>query len=345
VVHCPEPFDVEAPVYRIAAALVLTALVSAPSISARQDAAPAERHPPAISFQDGDRILFIGDAFFEREYRFGLIETALTVAHADKQLTFRNLGWSGDNVWGEARALFGKPPDGYADLMKFVDLTKPTVVIVGYGANESFAGEAGLEDFLEQYRALLADLEARTPRIVLLTPVPADAATSPLPAADVDERNRTLARYSEGIASLARTRKLPVIDLFSAMRDAMTRGHGAPLFQNGVHLTEAGYAVAAQEIARQTTTAPVAGRFAATWLGKEAGGSPDRERWQAIRSLVVEKNDSFFHRWRPANVTYLYLFRQREQGKNVVEIPRFDPYVEQKEAEIAALRKQLERQP
>jgi lysophospholipase L1-like esterase len=331
-------------VYRMAIALVLSVLVSAGTASARQGAAAVEIREPAVTFQDGDRILFVGDAFFEREYRFGLIETALTVAHADTPLTFRNLGWSGDNVWGEARALFGKPPDGYADLMKFVDLTKPTVVIVGYGANESFAGESGLEDFLEQYGTLLADLEARTPRIVLLTPVPADAATSPLPPAEVEERNRVLARYSEGITSLARTRKLPVIDLFVAMRDAMTRDHHEPLFQNGVHLTEAGYAVAAQEIARQTTTAPVASRFAATWLGEEASGSRDRERWQRIRALVVEKNDLFFHRWRPANVTYLYLFRQREQGKNVVEIPRFDPLVEQKEAEIAALRQQLERQ-
>lgn len=327
--------------YRIAIALVLTALVSAPRVSARQDARSAEVQSPAISLQDGDRILFIGDAFFEREYRFGLIETALTVAHADKQLTFRNLGWSGDTVWGEARALFGKPSDGYADLLKFVDRAKPTVIIVGYGANESFAGDSGLEDFLEQYRTLTADLEARTPRIVLLTPVPADAVTSPLPSADVEDRNRVLARYSEGISSLARTRKLPVIDLFTAMRASMTRAHAGPLFQNGVHLTEAGYAVAAQEIARRTTTAPVAGRFAATWLGDEAAGSPERERWQRIRKLIVEKNDLFFHRWRPANVTYLYLFRQREQGNNAVEIPRFDPLVEQKEQEIAAQRRQL----
>jgi lysophospholipase L1-like esterase len=329
-------------VHRLAVALALATLISSGLAAARQGGTAAGTPEPAVTFEDGDRVLFIGDGFFEREYRFGLIETALTVAHADKPLTFRNLGWSGDNVWGEARALFGKPPDGYADLMKFVELTKPTVILVNYGANESFAGESNLEGFLEQYRTLLADLEARTPRVVLLTPVPADAATSPRPPEDVDERNRTLARYSEAIASLARTRKLPVIDLFSAMRDAMTRDHGAPLFHNGVHLTEAGYAVAAQEIARRTTAAPVAGRFAETWLARgDAGEQGVRERWRTIRRLVLEKNDSFFHRWRPANVTYLYLFRKREQGNNVVEIPRFDPLVEQKEAEIAAIRQQL----
>lgn len=326
--------------YRIPIALVLATFISAGAAAARQGL-----QEPAVTLQDGDRILFIGDAFFEREYRFGLIETALTVAHPDKRLTFRNLGWSGDNVWGEARALFGKPPDGYADLMKFVDLTKPAVIMVGYGANESFAGEDGLEDFLEQYRTLLADLDARTTRIVLLTPLPADAATSPLPDTAVVARNETLARYSEGIKALARTRNLPVIDTFTAMRDAMKRPHPEPLYQNGVHLTEAGYAVVAQAIARRTTSAMAADGFADAWLAADGDGASGRESWRAIRRLIVEKNDLFFHRWRPQNITYLYLFRQREQGKHVVEIPQFDPLVEQKEREIAELGAQLERQP
>ena len=330
--------------YRIAIALALAALAASPA-SARQSPPAVELQTPAVTLQDGDRILFIGDSFFEREYRFGLIETALTVSHPDKALTFRNLGWTGDNVWGEARAYFGKPPDGYDDLLKFVDLTKPSVILVGYGANESFSGEGALEGFLEQYRTLLADLGTRTKRIVLLTPLPADAATSPLPAPQIYERNRVLARYSEGISSLARTLDLPVIDLYKTMLSAKERRGSESLFERGIHLTEAGYAAAAEEIARRMTEAPAAEGFAAAWRRAGAHGqAPAPEAWQAIRRLVVEKNDLFFHRWRPANVTYLYLFRQREQGKNVVEIPRFDPLVEAKEQEIFKLRKGLERQ-
>ena len=330
--------------YRIAIGLVFAALVASPAW-ARQSPPAAELQEPAITLQDGDRILFIGDSFFEREYRFGLIETALTVSHPDKALTFRNLGWTGDNVWGEARAYFGKPSEGYLDLLKFVDLARPSLILVGYGANESFAGEGALEGFLEQYRTLLADLGTRTNRIVVLTPLPADAATSPLPAPQVQDRNRVLARYSEGIRSLARTLDLPVVDLYETMLNANGRRGSEPLFERGIHLTEAGYATAAEEIARRMTRAPAAEGFAAAWRGAGAGGQgPAPDAWQAIRRLVVEKNDLFFHRWRPANVTYLYLFRQREQGKNVVEIPRFDPLVEAKEQEISALRKGLERQ-
>lgn len=330
--------------YRIAIALVLIAVIYVSPARAGQG--PARAAPPdsVLELQDGDRVVFIGDSFFEREYRFGLIETALTIGHPDKQLTFRNLGWSGDTVWGEARAYFGKPPDGYDDLLKFVDLVEPSVILVGYGANESFAGEDALEDFLEQYRTLLADLEGRTTRIVLLTPLPADAATSPLPRPAVDARNQMLARYSEAIKGLARTRTLPVIDTFTAMLASLERVQPTPLFENGIHLTEAGYAVAAEAIARHSTRSPAIEDFAGAWIAAEAGrDAAGPEPWRAIRRLIVEKNDLFFHRWRPANITYLYLFRQREQGKHVVEIPRFDPLVEQKEQEIAESRKQLER--
>jgi hypothetical protein len=46
----------------------------------------------------------------------------------------------------------------------------------------------------------------------------------------------------------------------------------------------------------------------------------------------------FFHRHRPQNETYLFLFRKGEQGNNAVEIPQFDPLIEEQERDIAKLR-------
>jgi lysophospholipase L1-like esterase len=294
--------------------------------AAASDAAgQAGGRPSAIELRSGDRIVFLGDSFFEREYPLGLIETALTAVHPEKDLTFRNLGWSGDSVRGEARAYFGKPLDGYSELLKAVDLVTPSVLFVSYGANESF-DSAGLEAFQSDYRKLLDDLSSRTQRIVLLTPLPADRGSSPLPQAALDERNRVLSRYSEAIRALAASRGLPSIDLFSAMLAVMSRSHPQPLFERGMHLTAAGYALAAAQIAGRTSpSAPLPDAF-------------DTEL-AALRTVIVRKNDLFFHRWRPANVTYLYLFRQREQGKNAVEIPRFDPLIAEKELEIAEIRR------
>lgn len=58
-----------------------------------------------------------------------------------------------------------------------------------------------------------------------------------------------------------------------------------------------------------------------------------------LRNLIIAKNKLYFHRYRPQNETYLFLFRKHEQGNNAVEISQFDPLVEAAEMKIAALKK------
>lgn len=64
-----------------------------------------------------------------------------------------------------------------------------------------------------------------------------------------------------------------------------------------------------------------------------------RQRSRELRRTIGEKNERFFHRWRPANETYLFGFRKHEQGNNAVEIPRFDPLVSAKDEAINAGKK------
>jgi hypothetical protein len=58
-----------------------------------------------------------------------------------------------------------------------------------------------------------------------------------------------------------------------------------------------------------------------------------------LREATVAKNKLFFFRWRPANETYLRLFRKHEQGNNVKELPMFDPLIADAEKQIEALKK------
>ena len=71
----------------------------------------------------------------------------LTVAHPKLHLRFRNLGWSGDTVFGDARAGFDTAVEGYNRLKEQIRAVQPTVVIIAYGGNEAFDGEAGLAKF------------------------------------------------------------------------------------------------------------------------------------------------------------------------------------------------------
>src|SRR5438477_1714319 len=106
--------------------------------------------PEPFELQDGDRVLFIGDTFFEREVDYGHIETRLTAAFPDRNVTFRNLGWAADTPLGRSRASFdwNKPEDEWLKRVKEqVALVKPTVAFLSYGMTASFTGEAGIPKF------------------------------------------------------------------------------------------------------------------------------------------------------------------------------------------------------
>src|SRR5207249_37899 len=80
-------------------------------------AAPAAE---PLRLRDGDRIVLLGNTLIEREQRYGYWELALTSRCPERNLTFRNLGWSGDTVFGHARAGFGTPADGFHQLQEHV---------------------------------------------------------------------------------------------------------------------------------------------------------------------------------------------------------------------------------
>src|SRR5690606_26663181 len=52
----------------------------------------------------------------------------------------------------------------------------------------------------------------------------------------------------------------------------------------------------------------------------------------------LRKNEWVFHRTRPANMAYIFGFRNKEQGRNAAEVEQFDNYIVSAEKRIAALR-------
>src|SRR6184192_2179377 len=75
---------------------------------------------PKFELADGDRVVFIGNTFTERDIQHNYLETLLTITYADRNVTFRNMGWSGDTVFVPARA--GSGPNKGIDLL--VDYVK-----------------------------------------------------------------------------------------------------------------------------------------------------------------------------------------------------------------------------
>ena len=89
--------------------------------------------------RDGDRVLLLGNTVIEREQRYGYWEAALTARCPDKKIVFRNLGWSGDTVFGDSRSYFGPPQEGRERLDKNITEFNPTVVFLSYGTGEAMS--------------------------------------------------------------------------------------------------------------------------------------------------------------------------------------------------------------
>lgn len=217
-------------------------LCSFASTDARSD------RQPHFELRDGDRVVFFGDTLIERDQRYGYLETLLTIANPDKDLVFRNLGWSGDTVGGISRAGFDPPEAGFEQLRQQLAAVKPSVVLVGYGMADSFAGEPGLAAFEQALNRLLNVIDSMNTRVVLLSAIAHADLGRPLP--DPAAHNRDLERYRDVIYKVAVDRKSGFVDLFEFFENqyALGREIRQSLTANGIHLSEAGYQAAASRI-------------------------------------------------------------------------------------------------
>jgi lysophospholipase L1-like esterase len=274
-------------------------------------AIPVSAFAAPFQFKPSDRVILIGGALIEREQRYGYWESVLTARYPG--IKVRNLGWSGDDVFGTARRAFDldKPDIGRKRLVELALAEKPTVILIAYGANEAFEGEAGLEKFKKGLEKLLDELAPAKARIALMSPPPMEDKGRPLP--DPAEQNKRLALYREAIKKIAETRGLYFADFFAAL------GPAKDLTDNGVHFTDEGY--------RRS-----AGVFVQSLGLADDGGYS--ETMEPLRQAIRKKNELYFYRWRPQNETYLFGFRKHEQGKNAKEVAEFDPLVAAAEAEI-----------
>ena len=280
-----------------------------------------------FQFHDNDRVVMIGSAVLERDYAYGQLESALTLAAGNTPVTFRNLAWSGDTVFGHARSYFGPPSEGLDRLGELLEGLDPTVVILCYGvelAHESNP-DAAHDEFLEGYGALIERIRSHCqPReIIVLSPPPLEDVGPPLPSQQ--EANQRLADLSAELDPFSREANARYVDWFGLMGGgAGLPEHPGPLTDNGIHYHADGYRVLAARLLQG--------------LGLAAPAAAEGVDTEALRQAVIAKNELFFHRWRPANETYLHGFRKHEQGQNAAELLEFEPMVAAKDEVIHQLK-------
>ncbi|HBJ86146.1 MAG TPA: hypothetical protein DDZ88_20230 [Verrucomicrobiales bacterium] len=306
----------------LAGLLTLASASIASSQTSEASAAPPQ--PTTFEFQDGDRLVLIGNTVLEREQRYGSFEPRLALALGETKVSVRNLAWSGDTVFGHARSYFGPPEEGLQRMATHLEMLKPTVVILCYGSELAFERLGGLPEFLSGYRGLIEMIRSKSPgvRVIIAAPPPLETLAPPLP--DLAMENKNLSSLRDALRKFAGMQNTFFVDWFELMGGLPKPGNSAkPLTENGVHYTREGYEKLSAKLIEG--------------LGLKMPDAPS-PALENLRRAVIAKDTLFFNRWRPHNETYLFGFRKHEQGQNAKEIPMFDPLIAQGDEVIQKLK-------
>jgi putative heme-binding domain-containing protein len=236
-----------------------------------------------FEIKQGDHISFIGNTLADRMQHDGWLETYLQARFPKHQLSFRNLGFSGDELNLRLRsANFGSPD-------QWLRQTGTDVVFAFFGYNESFAGAKGLDQFKKDLDAFVKHTlgekynDKTPPRLVLFSPI-AHENLHDRNLPDGSENNKRLALYTKAMAEVARASKVPFVDLFHPT-EKLYASAKKPLTINGIHLTAEGNRLLAEVIDN------------ALFEGQNSTGR-DPLKLDRLRKAVLEKDFYWFNRYR-----------------------------------------------
>src|SRR6059036_166298 len=205
-----------------------------------------------FELRDGDRVVLIGDTLIEREQSYGYMEYVLTTHYPDRNVSFRNLGWSADTPVGVSRAGFDPPEKGFDLIKEQLEAYKPTVAFLFYGMASSFDGAEGLPRFKSEMKQLMDAIDksggTNKVRFVIVSPIKHEKLPPPLP--DPAKHNEQLAACTKALEEIARERNAHFVSLFALLDNSKYPAPYQPLTDNGIHLTAYGYRRAAEALAQ-----------------------------------------------------------------------------------------------
>ena len=148
-----------------------------------------------LQLQKGDHVAYIGNTTADRMQHHAWLETYLHALHPEHGLTFRNLGFSGDEVAQRPRSA------NFGDTDQWLTKVQADVVFCFFGYNEALRGESALAGFTKNMASMIDSMRAKKyngespPRLVVFSPIAHEDVKSPnLP--DGSENNEKLALYN-----------------------------------------------------------------------------------------------------------------------------------------------------
>ena len=247
-----------------------------------------------LEVSKGEHIALVGNSTAERFNLWGNFETRVHLRHADKELVVRNFARPADEVSIRQRG------NDYTKLDDPLGVFQPDTMLVFFGSNESYAGDAGLSKFTEDYEKFISEFAATYakpgaksgPRFVLVSPIGFEKPTDALLPSGVDE-SKNLKAYAAAVEAVARKQGFAYVDILAGTQQAFDQEPGLQYTINGLHVNEAG------------------DRLVGKLLDVALFGEPKTEdidlpRYEKLRAAVNDKSWIHFQDYRMLNGWYVY---------------------------------------
>ncbi len=139
-----------------------------------------------VPFQDGDRVLFLGDSITQDGRYVALAEAYLWAQYPGRNIDVVGAGLSSETASGLTEPVHPYPrPHVHERLARALDLVKPNWVVACYGMNDGIYHPAEPR-IIDAYRVglikLVDDCAARGAKVILLTPPSFDISVKPIQA-------------------------------------------------------------------------------------------------------------------------------------------------------------------
>ncbi|CAG4992363.1 hypothetical protein DYBT9275_00947 [Dyadobacter sp. CECT 9275] len=258
----------------------------------RADDLPLSPHVPSkLDIKKGARIALIGNTLADRMQEDGWLETYIQYRFPDKDISFRNLGFSADEVVLRYREeAFGTPDE-------WLTHVGADVIFAFFGFNESFSGESGLPRFKKDLTDFIKHSKQQkyngqsAPELVLFSPIANENLKSRfLP--DGKENNKRIEMYTKAMAEVAALEGVMFVDLYKVTKKLYVDNEGKdPFTINGIHFNSKGNKAIGDAIDTELF-----------------GPAPDRNKQKiaALNTAVKDKDFHWFNRYRTTDGYNVY---------------------------------------
>lgn len=224
---------------------------------------PEEHH---LSVSKDAHIILVGNNLGSRMMNYGHFETEMQVRYPDSMLFIRNM-CDGGNTPGFRPHSGRKSPWAFPGAEQFqTELAQNSnsqghfespdewitrlgadIILAFFGYNESFQGEAGLDNYKAELAAFIEHTLAQRyngnapPQLALISPIAFEDLSAERDLPDGAQENINLESYTRAMQEVADSHQVLFVDVYTPTK-AWYAAEAEPLTIDGFQLTDAGYA-------------------------------------------------------------------------------------------------------